>query len=474
MSKIIFTRTLLTPEEMYGAFSKAGASEPSLGLCYLAAATRRGGFETEIIDSIPLGLDCVKLAEAIVSKKPKYVGISSVTLSIYNAAKVAELIKEKSKDITVIIGGVHITAVPEETMGKFFGFDIGVIGEGETTICELLRALEDGSDLEKIRGLIFRKDGVLVKTAPRLLVKNLDDLAYPAWDLLPDLNKFYHPPAWSLHNGACALLILTRGCAARCIYCDRGAFGNMVRAHSVDYAIQMLVDLRDRYGIRQFRILDDNFVLLKKHIEKFCRTLIENNLKFSWSCFARADCVNPELLKLMRKAGCWQISYGIETGSQELHDLEKKNIGLREIEQGMRWTKEAGISTVGFTMIAHPGETPETVRETVKFCCRLALDDFKMVYMTPYPSTEIFRDAEKYGTLDRDWRRMNAYLKPCFVPHGMTAKNLISQRKMAYIRFYLRPKIIYSYLGRIKSPRQFICLLKGAYSIIRLFLGFKS
>jgi radical SAM superfamily enzyme YgiQ (UPF0313 family) len=472
MSKVIFTRTLLTPQEMYGSLAVAGSREPSLGLCYLAGAAREAGFPVEIVDSIPLGLGCKELARAILRKSPRYLGISSVTISIYNAAELARLVKQENKDITIIIGGVHVTALPDETMKTFPNFDIGVIGEGELTAVELLKTLENNREsLGQVPGIIFRKNGNLVRTRPRQLVSNLDDLPYPAWDLLPDLNRYYQPPAWSLNKGPCGLLVLTRGCASKCIYCDRGAFGNFVRAHSVGYILDMIKDLRKRYDIQQIRILDDNFVLLKKHLQEYCHRLIKENLRIKWSCFARADSVEPGLLRLMRRSGCWQISYGIETGAQHIHDLERKRITLGQIEQGIEWTRQAGISTVGFTMIGHPGETVETIKQTIKFCCQLPLDDFKMVYLTPYPSTELYRQADKYGTLNRDWRSMNAYLKPCFVPYGLSESDLLFYRKLAYIRFYLRPKIIFAHLKYIKNLRQFICLMRGVYGLIRLYLG---
>ncbi len=468
MSKIIFTRPLLTPEEMYGELSDAGAAEPSLGLCYLAAVTKENGYETEILDTVALELKNEKLSKEIVKRKPKYVGISSVTISAYNAGDLAKKIKELDSTIKIIMGGVHITAVPEETMDKFKDIDIGVIGEAETTIVELLDTLEHHKPLENIAGLIFRKSGNLIKTEKRPFIRDLDSLPLPAWDLLPDLKKFYGAPAWSLNQDTSALLITSRGCSNTCTYCDRGCFGKFPRANSAKYVMKMIEDLYHNYGVKQFRINDDNFLMFKPRLIELCNLIINKKLDIKWSCFGRADNANSKLLKLMKEAGCWQLSYGVETGSQELHDLENKNLSLKQIEDAIKLTKKIGIRTIGFTMIGHPKETIRSIKSTIKFCKKLALDDFKMAYLTPYPATQLYKEINKYGTLEDDWNKMNAYVEPCFVPCGLTKEDLIKWRKRAYRQFYFRPKIVFSYLSQIRSLSQIKVLFKGLFSLIKL------
>ncbi len=469
MPDIIFTRTLLTQKQMYGDLAGVGSSEPSLGLCYLAAATRGSGFKTEIIDALAVGINNEELAKNIISKSPKCVGISSVTISIYNAGELASLIKNKNKGIKIVIGGAHITAVPKETMHKFADFDIGVLGEGELTIVDLLRALNEGRELDTVKGIIFRDNGRLVTTPPREFIKDLDSLPMPAWDLLPDMSH-YSPPAWSLNESNAGLLITSRGCAARCIFCDRSGFGHVCRAHSADYVMKMIRHLHDNYKINHFRINDDNLVLFRKRLYDICERLINDGPKITWSCFARVDGVNPEVLKLMKHAGCWQISYGVETAAQEIHDIEKKNITVGQIEQAIRETHEAGIKTIAFCMIGHPLETPQTIRKTIDFVKRVPVDDFKMMYITPYPGTELYQQADKYGKLNRDWRALNSYHEPPFVPNGMTKEQLAYFRSKAFKEFYLRPKVIIAYLLSIKTGKQLVTIIKGIFALMRLLV----
>lgn len=468
MSDIIFTRPLLTAEEMYGVLSSAGASEPSLGLCYLAAVTRKNNYKTEIMDAVALKMKNNELAKAIVEKSPVFVGISAVTLSAYNAGDLARKIKELNQNIKIIVGGVHITAVPEETMERFPDFDIGVIGEGEETIVELLGALRANKNLAEVKGLIFRENGELIKNEKRPLIRNLDSLPLPAWDLLPELKRYYGPPAWSLSQGASGLLISSRGCSNACTYCDRGCFGEYVRAHSADYFMRMVKDLYSNHNLKQFRINDDNFLLFKPRLKEVCQRLIDENLKIKWSCFARADNVDEETLILMKKAGCWQISYGVETGSQEIHDLEKKNLTLEQIKKAIALTKKIGIRTIGFAMIGHPKETIQTMEATISFSRKLDLDDFKPLFLVPYPGTPLYKEIDKYGVLDKDWRKMNAYTEPCFIPYGLTKEDLIRYRKIMYRKFYFRPKIIFSYLSQIKNISQTIALSRGFSALLAL------
>lgn len=467
---IIFTRPYLNSREMYGPLAIAGAAEVSPGLCLLAAVVRKSGYNVQIIDTVAERLDNESLAREILRRRPRFLGISSVTLSIYKAAELAALIRRQDKDIKIIVGGAHVTGTPRETMERFSDLDVAVIGEGDATIVELLNILDAGGDLSQTKGILYREDGQIRSTSPREFIKDLDTLPFPAWDLLPDIGRYYSPPAWSLKAGAAALIVLTRGCSNKCIYCDRSAFGESIRGYSARYAFEMIKELHYKFGIRQLRINDDNFMLFKKRLLELCELIISENLKFRWSCFARADSVSRELLDTMRRSGCWQISYGVETGSQELHDLEKKRLTLEVIERAVRLSNEAGIKTVAFTMICHPKETKETIFSTIKFCNRVPFDDFKMMILTPFPGTELYSTAGRYGLFDRDWRKMNAYTEPCFIPSGLTKEKVIKYRRKAYLKFYLRPKIIFGHIKVLSSVRQLVPLIGGFLALLRLWM----
>ncbi|MBN1384064.1 MAG: radical SAM protein [Elusimicrobia bacterium] len=466
MTDIIFINPPLTLEERYGKLAEAGSLEPPHGLCNLAAVCLRENFATEIMDIPAIGLSYEETVKAVLAKSPKYVGITAVTISIHNAGKLAQMLKSADSKITVMIGGPHITALPEETMNKFPSFDIGVIGEGELTIIELLKTLNQKQPPDKVKGIIFRKNGTLVTTDKREFIKNLDELPLPAWDLLPGM-KNYRPAVASCKKLPSTSIITTRGCTGKCTFCDRSGFGETIRGYSAEYIINMIKHLQNKYGFKDIRIMDDNFILFRSKITKVCQMLKQQKIKISWSCLARVDMVNPDTLKMVKEAGCWQIAYGIESGSQQILDLLDKRINLDQIKKAVHMTKKAKIKTLGYFMIGNPQETEETVNATQKLISELDLDDIKITFFTPYPGSKIFQTAKQYGAFNEDWRKLDANLEPVFIPTGLTKEYLIKMQKQLLREFYLKPKIIMSYFSRLNFRQA-----KSLYSATKSFLRY--
>jgi radical SAM superfamily enzyme YgiQ (UPF0313 family) len=191
-------------------------------------------------------------------------------------------------------------------------------------------------------------------------------------------------------------------------------------------------------------------------------------LDFTWSSFANVKSISPALLAAARRAGCWQIGYGIESGNQEILDRICKGTTLDEIRQALRHTREAGIRSKGFFMIGNPGETLDTIRETMRFALELPLDDFQITNFTPFPGSRDFATAGRFGWLVRDWEKMNM-LKISFIPRGLTADQILRHQKTAYFRFYLRPRIVLSYLAMaFSSPANFLKMCRGGIALMRM------
>ena len=416
------------------------------------------------------------MAEIIMKKNPKYLGISSDTINIFTAAELAEKLKKSNPQMKVIIGGPHVTAAPEETMKRFPSFDIGVLREGELTIVELLELLKNSEsnptfeELSKVPGIIYRntESDQTTRSEPRKFIKDLDTLPLPAWDLLPDLNKYYVPPGWSMHRDSSAVIITSRGCPSQCTYCDRAVFGNYIRLHSADYVMKMLHLLYYKYKIRHFRINEDNFVFVRQRVMEVCNRIIKENLKITWSCFARADRVDLEMLKLMKKAGCWQISYGVETGCQKIHDVEKKNVTLEQTAKAVKLTRQAKIRVVGFNMIGHPLETVKTMQATIDFNKKIKVDDFKTQFLMPFPGTELYQTAEQFGDFDRDWKKMAVFKEPIFIPYGLTKEQIIHYNKKGFWQFYTQPRVIFSYLIQVRKFSDIKTLFVGGLTILKM------
>lgn len=463
---IVLVNPPLSMEERYGAWAKGGTRTPPLGLAQLAAVVREHGYSPAILDCTALGLNDAEAAQTLLSMKPRYVGLTAVTIAVNNAGRLARLLKDADREWTVIVGGPHVTALPEETMAQFPDFDIGVVGEGEVTLVELLDALRDNRPLDTVDGLVLRQDSVPVRTGPRSFIPDLDTLPLPAWELLPPLAHFYDTPTFTLGKSPATSLVTSRGCTGHCLFCDRSVFGNACRFHSAERVFESMRRLHEQFGINDFIIHDDAFVINRRRVEKFCALLAESGLPVTWGCNSRVNLVTPELLKLMREAGCWQIGYGIETGSQRILDLINKGVRMEQAQAAVRYTHEAGIRTRGFFMIGHPGENVESIRETISFILNNPVDDFQMTFFTPMPGSEIYRRATEFGTFDQDWRKLNMWT-PIFVPHGLTVDELVAWQRRAFRAFYLRPRTVWNYLKLVRSPRHFTKLARGAFTILK-------
>lgn len=467
MSKIVLTTPPVTLKERYGKLSGAANTLPSLGILYLAAVLRKEGYSVSVIEASSTGLSLTELLDRIIAINPRYVGISATSLSIFNASALAEEIKKTNGKITIIIGGPHLTAIPEETMKLFKSFDFGVIGEGELTVRELINSLEQGGETSDVPGIIFRKLDSLVKTAPMIFSEDLDSLPFPAWDLLADFPNNYCPPPFRFKKLPAVYIVTTRGCPYKCIFCDRSVFGNKCRGHSSNYILELIEYLYKNFGIREILIEDDTFVTFKPRLIEICEGLMSRNIRISWSCLARADAVTPEILGLMKKAGCWSISYGIETGDPKVMKFIGKNITLNKIEEAVRWTKEAGILSKGFFIIGHPIDTHNTIKKTIGFALRMPLDDISVSMMTPFPGSKLYEIASQYGYFEDNWKRMNE-LNVVFVPKGLTENDMHRYSKEVFRRFYLRPRIVLNYIKRItENPRSLPFYLRGVTAFLK-------
>lgn len=422
-SKVILVNPSLTKEKQFGESAKyTSHTLPPLGLCYLAAVLREKDFDVKLLDAPGLFLSMGETVDEIVKLKPDYVCISATIISIYPAVDLVNELKKKI-NAKIILGGPHVSAVPEETMKRFPEFEVAILGEGELTLLELIETFEKKGDLGKVDGLIFKKDDKLIKTKPRELIKDLDTLPLPAYDLLPKLAENYRPSKLTYHRLPSTSVITSRGCPFQCIFCDRSVFGNKWRFHGADYIIKLIKWLHDDFGIIDFYFTDDHFTVNKERLKKICNVIIDSKLDITWSTIGRLDSVDSEMLELMKRAGCKQIAYGIESGSQEVLDFIKKKLTIDQIKKGIKLTKDVGLEAKGLFMVGAPIETKETLEQTMNLIKEIKLDYVSMSAFTPIPGSEIYKDATKYGEFDDDWKKMNLW-DVIFVPKGLTKEYL--------------------------------------------------
>jgi anaerobic magnesium-protoporphyrin IX monomethyl ester cyclase len=462
----------LTLEERYGLFSGAGSSQPSFGLVCLGASAEKEGAEVTIIDASTESISLEQGLRAVLESSPDIIGISSTTAGIVASGELAEKVKKVRPGTFILIGGSHATAIPEVTLKEFPGFDMAVVGEGEDTLREIIRSFEETGALpENAHGTAVRLDGGIRVNAPRPLIKDMDSLPMPAWHLIRGFPDIFRPSPARMKRFPCASLVFTRGCPNRCHFCDRSVFGNRVRSYSPTRAVAMLKELRNTFGVKEILIEDDTFVASQKWVMEFCGKLISENIDVTWSCLGRADRVTPEVLKIMKQAGCWHISYGIESGDEKILKNMGKNETLSQIEDAMRMTREAGIKTKGFFMVGFPGETEDSLRKTRELALKLPLDDISVMQLTPFPGTAIYSCASECGIFDRDWRKMNV-ISTVFTPHGFTPGDMEKARSRLLAAFYFRPGVILKKLAEVAArPSLLPYMVQGFLAFLKVILS---
>ncbi|MFH1210769.1 MAG: radical SAM protein [archaeon] len=464
MKKIVFLNPSLD-----GKYTKLGDITtvlPPVGICQLSSVVR-DKYEPKIIDQFALRLDNEETVKRILDEDPAYLGVTSTTMNIFNAVSIADSVKKENPHIKIILGGAHLTTSPIETMQRFSSFDVGVYGEGELTLLELLDKIDKKKNINNVKGLVIKIGKKVFITERRPYISNLDTLPFPAYDLLPDLAKHYQPIADKMYKAPTTIVVTSRGCPGQCIFCEKSIFGNVCRANSAGYVVKLIKYLRDGFGINSLIFDEDNFLVFRRRLKEICEIMIKEKIDMPWSCSGRVDMIDEETLKLMKKAGCWQIIYGAESGSQKILDILHKGTTVEQNEKAIKLTHEAGISVKCSFMFGSFGETLETLEETKRFIMKVPLDDINLCRFSPFPGTKAWELAPKYGSFDPDWEKVNVFQSNNFVPKELTNEQIDVYYKKLYRSFYLRPKIMLYYLKKLRDPLQRKSIMKSGVSFLR-------
>lgn len=448
-------------DQEFGLLSGGGAHRPPLNLLNIGATLLQSGYHVKIIDGASSEITIDEFFARAVAANPRHIGLTAMTAHIHKAGEIANRLREALPQTTIIIGGIHVSTLPEETMNLFPAFDIGVIGEGDITIVDLVKCLDAGGDLSQIAGIIYREGTELRTTPARPLIKNLDDLPLPAWHLLPGFVTTYMPTMTRRTRLPSAYIVTSRGCPFSCTFCNNIVHGRTFRSYSVPRLMEIVNHMVNVYKVRDLTIYDENLALDRKRITDFCNRLIEFNYDLTWSCDARADCIDDEIVSLMARAGCRSIWFGMESGNSDILKRYKKKLNLDDISKAVSFTKKHGVKACGSFIIGGPQETPATIKDTIRFAKSLKLDYFVPFFYTPVPGTTDYADISRYGTVDLDYRSANM-TRPTFAPHGMTLNQVYYWYNRALISFYCTPRTILSFLSG-NNPLQ---IMKMGFSFI--------
>jgi radical SAM superfamily enzyme YgiQ (UPF0313 family) len=434
-----------------------------LGLGFLAAVAREDGFSTQVVDAWAEGLSTDdRLRRRLAGlHSPHVAGVSILTPNLQGARQAVSVVRALFPKTLIVIGGPHVSALAQETLNEFPEADLAVFGEGEVTLREILAAyLRTGQTPKDLPGTIWQESGTVAAGPPRGPIRDLDSLPRPARDLFPI--DAYRPHLPYGQRRRYMNEITSRGCPFHCAYCSKSVFGDSYRAFSPERVVDDIRELVARYHVREIHFYDDDLTINRKRTVEIMERLIAAKLDLIWSCTTRCDLVDAELLGLMKKAGCWMISYGIESGNEALRDTVEKGVSREQIEAAVRETKRAGIKVTGYFMIGLPGETEETVKETMIFADRLKLHYVNWAVLTVYPGSPFYLDIKngKYENC-RLIKRDSEKGSPFQDSFEMGVEGCLTRERMeALVRqatrcFYLHPCNLLRTLMDIKSFGQF-------------------
>lgn len=440
------TATLVQPAQQ-GAFA---SDQPPMGLAYIAAVLRQRGCEVSVIDANVERLDADAVADIIAVQRPRIVCYTVTTPLFPEAVAIARRVKNLEETPIQIAGGPHATVLPEEFL-KGGDFDYVVRGEGETTIAEVVDALQRGRDVASVAGVSWRDGDSVVHNPDRPLADNIDAFPYPEWSLFP-LRRY---SSLARRNDFSLPIATSRGCPYGCVFCYKGVYGRVLRLREPEHVVAEWEHLVRRHHAREIAVLDDAFTFDAARAERICRLLIERGLnKIPWATTngIRVDTATPHLLALMREAGCYRVYFGIESGVQSVVDSLRKRITLQQVKDAVRAARDAGLEAGGYFMLGNVGETVGDMEATIRFARSLGLDYAQFSIATPYPGTEMYERVVREGRLlVRGWDDLATYGTGVFEHGEVTPESVGRMFRRAIRSFYFRPRYMLRQAAELAS-----------------------
>ena len=443
---------------------------PPLGLAYIASYLEKHGYRVDIFD----GMVETASPEEIARRSLNYdlVGITSITFQVLLAYRVLKEVRRNNPQIPIVIGGPHVSALPLEPLNRGLA-DFSVIGEGEETMFKIIQTLEEDGDFTAIPGVAFRREDQIHPATGSGIIKDLDSLPLPARHLLP-MGK-YRPSAIRGRRFPAASIITSRGCPLRCTFCfNQLPYRRLVRFASAEKIVDEMIHLISTYGIREIHFWDDNFLLDKTRINEFCDIMESRGLHIPFDCEGIISSFDINVLKRLRKVGCYSVSYGIESGTQRMLDQIKKQVSLEKIKDVVADTKAIGLDVRGYFLFGLPTETREEILETIDFAKSLRLTDATFSLLIPLPGTEIHYAVQNEPQFMKEyWNKLILSeisfprLPLVYYPAGVNEIELLELHRLALKSFYLQPRQVLNKLLRcFKSYSVFKESIKGLKTLL--------
>lgn len=433
---------------------------PPLGLGYLSSFLKSKGHSVLIIDALRDNLSNDEILEKLKAEKIKLVGITCLSAFYNEVVSLSNLLKEN--DIDVLIGGVHPTFMPKETLIDTKA-NFVILGEGELALSKFL---DGAKNISGIYSLSDFNNGKKIDICERF--ENLDELPFPDWEQLSPKSYPRAPHGAIVKNFPIGIIMTTRGCPYGCKFCASPKFyGRKIRFRSPQNVIDEIKYLIKNFQIKEIHFEDDNLTLKRSHIEEICNLIIKNKIKISWSCpnGIRADKVDRDLIKLMKKSGCYCFAYGVESANPQILKNINKDEPIEVIRKSIEIADECGISAQGFFIFGLPGETKETIKETIDFAVKSKLSRAQFLILDVLPGCELWDDLN--GQFKPNFAK-NSYKEPEWLPIGLSKEDLLQAQSSAFKKFYFRPIIFFKMIKDVSfSQIKFLLKRLLEYGILK-------
>jgi anaerobic magnesium-protoporphyrin IX monomethyl ester cyclase len=456
----------------YHGFSDFVARSIPIGLLSIAAILEKEGYQVQVIDADAENLSFTVTLERVVAARPDYVGSTTMTATMDITYEFFSALKDKLPGVTVIVGGPHVSALPQKTLEESEAIDIVVKREGEDTLVELMRALQNQEPLSGVKGIAFREGGQVKETADRGFIEDLGKLPIPAYHLLKyELYRSYGWNKWvNGYRSPLGVVFTGRGCFGKCNFCaTKVVLGQRIRYFPVR-RIQEEIDLLvNQFKIRVLYFQDDTFTANRALVEKVCDYIIQNEYhrRLEIMVSSRVDTVQAPLLEKMRKAGVRWICFGVESGNQYVLNRINKNIAIAQIREAFKKAREAGLFIAGNYMIGHVGETFESAMDTIQLACDLDQDYASFAVAIPLPGTELYQHCLDKKIPLPPWNEFGSVnSSPIPLNESLNPDRLIELRRRATSRFFKRPSYLLKLLWRF-APLAVISDFFQMYFVIR-------
>jgi len=442
---------------------------PPLGLLYIASYLKKNkDFDVKVLDCNVEKITHQNIDIVIKEEKPDIVGVSAMTHFLIDAYKVMTSVKLISKKIITVIGGPHPSIYPITSI-RHPDVDYAVKGEGEEVFYELVSAINEGltdDKISKIKGLaskLLLDKGLKDEEIQLVRIKNLDSIPFPDRNMLP-FNKY---SSILSNSSSITTMITSRGCPFKCIFCDR--MGKTFRSASPEYVLDEIESILNM-GIKEIFIHDDTFTVNKKRVIEICQSIIDRKLKFKWDARARVDCVDYDLLLLMKRAGCSRVSFGVETGNADVLKNLRKGISLEQVEKIFRYCRELKLNVLADFMIGSPGETMTQINDSIKFVRKIKPNYVQFSIVCPYPDTDLYRLALSSNIIKTDvWKKFAINPDINFTPpvwdEFFSRNELEIIAKKMYRKFYFSPGFIVNEIKKLKSLKELKVKIKAGISL---------